>query len=81
MKIQNKLKADAHGCYRIVGRTPNGKYYLENRVGKKMKQSYPISRLKTVLPDIVEEKVVIEKILDHRRRRGLNKYFVKWKGF
>jgi hypothetical protein len=82
LKIQNKLKAYAHGCYKITGRTAMGNYILENRLGAQMKQSYPISRLKVVEPDPDESNVYeVEKILDHRSRRGKLEYFVKWKGY
>jgi len=58
-----------------------GNYVLENRLGAQMKQTYPISRLKVVEPDPDEPNVYeVEKILDHRSRRGKLEYFVKWKG-
>ena len=83
MHIRNKLAAYAHGCYTVVGRSSNGNYILTNRLGRKMKQTYPLSRLVTVTPDepIPKDLYLMEKIVDHRRRRGQLEYFVKWKDF
>jgi hypothetical protein len=81
LKIQNKLKQDAHGPYTVVGRTANGNYCLENRLGKRMQQAYPLSRLKEVTPEPSEENYEVEKIIDHRIRHGHFEYFVKWKGY
>jgi hypothetical protein len=48
-----------------------------------MKQTYPLSRLVLVTPDEPADNVhqEVEKIMDHRRRRGQLEYFVKWKAF
>jgi hypothetical protein len=61
LKIQNKLKPDAHGHYTVVGRTALGYYWLGNRLGVKMKQSYPISRLKLVAREPSEQRCEVEK--------------------
>ena len=63
LKIENKLKPDAHGPYKVVGRTANGNFYLENRLGVRMQQAYPLSRLKTVEPEHPDNHHELERIL------------------
>ncbi len=50
---------------------------MENLRGNKMRQTYPVSQLKTVAEE-TDEKCEVEKILDHRVRLGKLEYFVKW---
>jgi hypothetical protein len=77
LKIQNKLKPIFHGPYTVSGRTNNGNY-IENRRGTKLRQTYPISHLKTVESE-EDEVLEVDQIVDNRKRSGKLEYFVKWK--
>ena len=81
LKIQGKLKPKYHGEYTIVGKTNNGNYLLENHLGVRLSQSYPLSQLKAVDKDETDDHYEVEKILDHKIWRGKIEYFVKWKGY
>ena len=75
--IQNKLAPRYHGPYTIDGYTRHKNYWLTNIKGERLKQSYPLSRLKTILES--NEIVEVEKILERRKRRGHLEYLVQYK--
>lgn len=81
-KIVGKLEPKAHGPFKIVGTTPKGNYWLENRDGQRLKTYYPLNRLQ-IVPDEVDGDmhVEVEEILKHRKVNGRYEYLVKWKNF
>ncbi len=82
-KLQGKLEARYQGPYKIHSQTKNKNYYLENTKGIKLKNSYPLSRLKVVADTVNddESQFEIEKILNERINKGIREYLVKWKNY
>ena len=82
LKIQGKLQNNYVGIYEIDGKTPNGNYWLKNAQDERLKQSFPLSRLKLVNNEVeLEEHWEVERIINHRKRNGEMQYLTKWKGF
>jgi hypothetical protein len=80
-KLQAKLEADFSGPFTVIGQTKKGNYWLKNTEGKRIQQSYPLSRLKIVDSEVTEDTFVdYEEILIDRVRKGVKEYLVKWKG-
>ena len=80
-KLQAKLEADFSGPFTVIGQTKKGNYWLKNNEGKRIQQSYPLSRLKVVDSEVTEDTFVdYEEILKDRVRKGVKEYLVKWKG-
>ena len=81
-QIQGKMEAKFQGPYTIDSQTPNGNYWLINCSNKKLKQSYPLSRLIIVDESVTEDTYYdIETILKDRVRNHVKEFFVKWKGY
>ena len=85
LKLKSKLLPTYHGIFTVVGSTPKNNYWLQNERGDRLTESYPRSRLKVVNleEEVTQEEdpdahVEVEKILDHRMRKGRIEYFVKW---
>ena len=81
--ILSKLEARFSGPFLVTRRTANFNYELEDILGNKLKQSYPLHKLKiadhfdsNVLEDEVDE---IVEVLDHKFDKDGNFYLVKWK--
>lgn len=76
MGILGKLEPKYHGPYTVSGYTRHKNYWLKNKLGLDIKQSVPRSRLKTIIAN--HEVIKIDKILDHRTRKGITEYLIKW---
>ena len=80
--MHDKLHPKYRGPFTIVSTTPFGNYILENVMQERMKDSFPLQRLK-VVPDVHlddESLVRFDKILDHRKKGANFEYLVKWHG-
>ena len=75
--IQNKLAPRYHGPYIVDGYTRNKNYWLTNIRKERLKQSYPLSRLKTVMES--SEVWEAQEILERRKRKGHLEYLVRYK--
>jgi len=86
-KLQNKLQPQYHGPYTIDGQTKHGNYWLVNEEKKRIKNSYPRSKLKFIekasgKTSINEDNIYfIEKIITHKPVGRGYRYLVKWKDF
>ena len=80
-KLQSKLKPLYHGAYTVHGRGTNGNYILVNSLGKRLKNTFPLTHLKPVTPEDADTGYEIEQILDHKDEFGTLSYLVKWKDF
>src|SRR6202000_2685884 len=81
-KRQGKLQARYTGPFSVDGRTLHGNYWLINHLGKRLKHSYPVSKLKiSQVESTSEDSYVVEKVLDHRKIGNKIQYLVKWQGY
>lgn len=81
-QLLNKLEARYQGPFTITGLTKHQNYWLSNNQGKRLKHSYPLSRLKIVSNKVEDENVYeVEKIINERVRNGTKEYLVKWKDY
>lgn len=78
MKLQNKMQPRFHGPYRVDGYTRLKNYWLSNRRGERLKQSFPRSQLKEVVA--IQDLYEVEKIVKSRNKKGHIEYWVKYKG-
>jgi hypothetical protein len=80
--LTGKIEQKFHGRFTIIGRAKGGNYLLETAVGTKVRQSYPITKLKPLIEDTEksDESVEIEKIIDKRKNEETDQieYLVKW---
>ena len=81
--ILSKLEARFSGPFLVTRRTAHFNYELEDILGNKLNQAYPLHKLKiadhfdsNVLEDEVDE---IVEVLDHKFDKDGNFYLVKWK--
>ena len=83
--LKGKLEPHYRGRYFVLERTEHGNYKLKNAVGKELKTTYPISKLRPIIEDQdkPEESVEVEEILGKRKNNETNliEYLVKWKEF
>ena len=79
--IIGKLEPRYRGKYYVDGQASGGNYKLIDSTGMKVKQTFPISKLKPFLEDNSEVHHEVEKILDKRKLFGDYQYLVKWKDF
>ena len=83
--LLSKLEPLHHGRHIVSGRTSEGNYILENALGQKLKDTYPLKKLRPYVEheDLSEPHVEIEKILEKRINKDNNhiEYLVKWKNF
>ena len=82
-RIQGKLQPTYNGIFTIGEQTKTGNYYLFNEKNEKLKQTFPLSRLKLISTDFSDsddEELEVEMIKDVRRRNGKLQYLVKWIG-
>lgn len=81
-KSRGKLMAKYSGPFTICGTTKNGNYWLQNAVGKKLNNSYPVTKLKkTNVEQSASEWYEVDKVIDHRKAGNTISYLVKWKNY
>lgn len=81
-EIGEKLRPKYEGPFTVVEHAGEGNYILENILGEKMFDKYPLERLKVVPNEKEEEEYyTVEKIISHKGAKGKEKYFVKWKNY
>ena len=78
-KIRGKLEPNYQGPYIVDKQSPNGNYWLLNKNGIRLKNAYPLSRLKMV-PDTVPMENIrkVEYITNMRVRNDTKEYLVKY---
>lgn len=79
--IIGKLEPRNRGKYYVDGQASGGNYKLIDSTGMKVKQTFPISKLKPILEDNFEIHHEVEKILDKRKLFEDFQYLVTWKDF
>ena len=80
--LLTKLEARYAGPYTVEGYTGVGNYYLKDATGIKVKDVYPLQKLKVIdTPIAIEEEVTLElhSILNHKTIDGVKHYLVRWK--
>jgi len=76
-----KWEPKFEGPFTVIRQNKGGAYILKDTIGK-MKRKFTIDMLKVAkLADVKDElqHAEIERIIKHRRRKGLDQYYVKWK--
>lgn len=83
LKMESKLQPLYSGPFWVDSITKQGNYWLKTIEGKRLKNSYPVSRLKltNISQNGSSNIFEVEKILDHKIMNGRISYFVKWKGY
>jgi hypothetical protein len=84
MGIQSKMAPRYRGPFKVVQVTTNGNYILENTLGERMFDTYPLSRLKVIKEGDEESQQQVfrvQKIIEHRAVGDDFEYLVKWKDF
>jgi len=88
MGLHDKLYPKYRGPFTVVGHTNKGNYWVENILHEKMKDAFPLSRLKLVVDGDEEDKKLegnffrVQKIIGHRLNdKNEYEYLTKWKDF
>jgi len=83
--ILSKLEPLQHGRHFVQGQTSEGNYILENEMGQRLKDTYPLKKLRPYVEheEDNEPHEEIEKIIERRINKENNRieYLVKWKNF
>jgi len=82
---QRKSKSDPvnEGPFKIVAKSTNGSYTLEDLEGTLLPRNYVMSSLIPLSDNPLEnaESYEIEAITNHRVNNGLTEYLIKWKNY
>ena len=91
LMLQNKLLPEYNGPYYVNGNTKLGNYWLIDKLGSKLKDSLPLSRLKIVdkaeasfkiqpkqIENTIEPIFYIENIIKERTKAKSREFLVKW---
>jgi len=81
--INDKLYPKYRGPFKVVSRTENGNYIIENLLHERVQGTFPLQRLKIVKGKKKDENEYyrIEKIIDDRKVNGKTEVLIKWKGY
>ena len=85
-KLRTRKTQPAYaGPYKIIQKTPNNTYVLEDSAGALLPRNATMSELKIISPSVSsefgEKEFEVESILNHRGRANDREFFVKWQGF
>ena len=79
--IGEKLRPKYEGPFTVVEHAGEGNYILENILGERMFDKYPLDRLKVVPNTDEKDFYEVEKVISHKGAKGKEKYLVKWKNY
>ena len=75
--LLNKLDPRFRGPYKVVGVSERQNYYLEDSLGGKLVDVYPLHKLKIADHELIME-MDVEKIVSHKMLNNSFSYLVKW---
>jgi transposase InsO family protein len=79
----NKLAPVYDGPFKVIHKTKNGNYLLQDMLGDPTPRNYTPSELKAISHDdsLMDNNYIVEDILDHRGTPRYREYYVRWKGY
>ena len=77
--ILRKQDPRFRGPYKVVEVTKRKNYFLEDSVGARILDAYPLHKLKTTANELMMEKDAIDKIVSHRMLNDNFSFLIQWK--